>query len=61
MKQFRNSKFELRIFFMALALALFVVTVLSHAQQPGKVYRIGFHGGDMFAPTEDNPPPKNAP
>ena len=63
MKQIGNSKFEIRnwpraIILIALALALYVVTVPSHAQQPGKVYRIGFHGGDMFAPTEDKPPQK---
>ena len=59
----RISKFEVRnwpraVIVIALALALFVVTVPSHAQQPGKVYRIGFYGGDMFAPTEDKPPKK---
>jgi putative ABC transport system substrate-binding protein len=63
MKQFRISKFEGRnwpraVIVIALALALFVVTVPSRAQQPGKVYRIGFYGGDMFAPTEDKTPTK---
>jgi len=58
MKQFRISKFEVRIFCVALALGLLVAPMPSQAQQPGKVYRIGFYGGDMFAPTEDKPPKK---
>jgi len=62
-KQIRISKFEFRnassaIFIAALALSLLAAPFPSDAQQPGKVYRIGFHGGDMFAPTEDKPPQK---
>jgi hypothetical protein len=48
------------MFTVAVALALFTAPILSDAQQPGKVYRIGILGGNMFAPTEDTPPP-NAP
>ena len=47
MKQFRNSKFEVRIFSMALALGLLTAPVPSEAQQPGKVYRIGYLGVSM--------------
>jgi len=48
-KQIRNSKCGIRnwpraIILIVLALALYVVTVPSHAQQPGKVYRIGWLG-----------------
>ena len=41
-----------------LALALHVVTVPSHAQQPGKVYRIGYLGAGAFVPTEETHPQK---
>ncbi len=63
MRQFRIADFVLRIwpgalFIVALALVILVTPVPSHAQQPGKVYRIGFYGGDMFAPTEDKPSQK---
>ena len=63
MRQFRISNCELRIglaamFAVALAVGFLVTPLASDAQQPAKVYRIGFHGGDMFAPTEDNPPQK---
>ncbi len=38
-----------------LVLAFLAAPVSLCAQQPAKVYRIGFHGGEMFAPTEDTP------
>ena len=47
MKQFRISKFEVRIFSMVLALGLLTAPVPSEAQQPGKVYRIGYLGVSM--------------
>jgi putative ABC transport system substrate-binding protein len=58
--QVRNSKFELRIgstaiSVIALALALLAAPVLSDAQQPGKVYRIGFLGVAPPAATETTP------
>ena len=63
MKQLRISDFEFRIgstalYILAVALGLLAASMPSDAQQPGKVYRIGFYGGDMFAPTEDKPPKK---
>jgi putative ABC transport system substrate-binding protein len=69
MKQLRNSKFEIRnwpraIILIVLALALYVVTVPSHAQQPWKVYRIGYFGGSAPAPNDTTPqqcPIKGAP
>jgi putative ABC transport system substrate-binding protein len=41
-----------------LALTLLAAPLPSDAQQPGKVYRIGFYGGDMFAATEEKPSQK---
>jgi len=46
------------IILIVLALALHVVTVPSHAQQPGKVYRIGYLGAGAFVPTEETHPQK---
>ena len=46
------------LFILALALCLLAAPLAADAQQPGKVYRIGFYGGDMFAPTENKPPQK---
>jgi putative ABC transport system substrate-binding protein len=65
--QIRNSKFEIRsrrstISIIALALTFLVDPTSSDAQQPGKVYRIGWFGNpapqDRTAqgcPTKDNP------
>jgi hypothetical protein len=36
-----------------LAVAILAAAVPSHGQQPGKVYRISFLSGNLFAPTED--------
>ena len=40
---------------VTLTLALLAITVLSHARQPGKVYRIGFLGGAAPAPNDTTP------
>ncbi len=63
MKRFPIADFRLRIgapaiFIVTLALALLAAPVPSPGQQPAKVYRIGFLGGSMFAPTEDTHPQK---
>jgi hypothetical protein len=44
------------VFSVIIALALLAAPVPSLGQQPGKVHRIGFQWGSMFAPTEDTPP-----
>jgi putative tryptophan/tyrosine transport system substrate-binding protein len=41
-----------------LAFGLVAAPVPSDGQQPAKVYRIGFLGGNALAPTEDTNPPK---
>ena len=61
MKRFRISKFEFRnassaIFIAALALGILAAPIPSDGQQPGKVYRIGYLSGNMFAPTEEAHP-----
>src|SRR5512136_2821595 len=61
MKQVRSSKFEFRIgstalFIVALVLGLLAAALPSHAQQPGKVYRIGLlRGGAPPAPENASP------
>jgi len=59
MRQFRNSKFEIRtwstaIFVVALALAIVAAPLIADAQQPGKVPRIGFlsPGSATSSPTD---------
>jgi putative ABC transport system substrate-binding protein len=63
MKQLRISDFEFRIgstalYILAVALGLLAASMPSDAQQPGKVYRIGFLGVNAFAPTEATHPQK---
>ena len=55
MKQFRISKFEVRIFSMVLALGLLTAPVPSEAQQPGTVYRIGWLSTAPPAATDTTP------
>jgi putative ABC transport system substrate-binding protein len=61
MKQIRISKFEVRngsagIFSAMLAITFLVASVASDAQQPGKVYRIGYLGnGAPPAPANTTP------
>jgi len=60
MKPFRISKFEFRIeltvlFVVTLALTLLAVPLSARAQQPGKVYRIGWLGITRPAATDTNP------
>jgi putative ABC transport system substrate-binding protein len=43
---------------VALALGLLAAPLPSDAQQPGKVYRIGYLGANGFAPTEERHPQK---
>ena len=43
------------IFALAVALALLAAPVPSHGQQPGKVYRIGYLGVSVPAPTDTTP------
>jgi len=71
MKRFSIGDFSLRraqarrlpigapaISIVVLALALLADPVPSLGQQPGKVYRIGYLSGNMFAPTEETHPQK---
>ncbi len=61
MKQARSSKFEVRsgarvLVILALAFSLLAAAPLAaDAQQPGKVYRIGFLGGPAPAPDDTSP------
>ena len=63
MRRFAIADFRLRIegptiFILVLSLGVLTAPLPSDAQQPGKVYRIGFLSGNMFAPTEDAHPQK---
>ena len=60
MKQFRSSNFEVRLFCVALALALLAALVPSCRQQPGKVYRIGYLRGGA-PPAPENATPQQCP
>ena len=63
MRRFSIADFGLQIgatraFIAFLVFGTLVVPPAADAQQPGKVYRIGFYGGDMFAPAENKSPHK---
>ncbi len=51
----RISKFDFRIFSVALALAFLAAPPTADSQQPGKVYRIGFLGGPLSTPEDTDP------